>query len=267
MGLQMDKIISLLQSLTSLNKVASVSVPGLVAAIALTLIWWPPRPIDKIPMLEVSQPANPQRGCIERGILIVQQEEACTAKWKTLDIPKGLSDFWSTERKNQCVLDQAKQKVAKCIEIETSRKGCEKTQNDYLALDIADLQKLLSATLDVYSSYEKTNNPLAGQFLKKARDHEDEISGKRELILKNEQSMRDRDLYLAELARYDKIISDRLADPGRLRPRKTFDDLLASLVNHVVAFILLAITLGVIGTPLSQFISAFSFDFVFPEGY
>jgi hypothetical protein len=252
----MDKIVSLLQSLLSLNKVASVSVPGILAAVGLAIILWPPRPIDQIPMVEIASQQD-----------VVLTTRACNVAIRPLDSPKTLGDIRSIAVNDQLLLDQQKDKIAQCVELENSRKGFEKTQNDNLALDIADLQKLLNAALDTYSNYEKTDNPLASQFLAKARRHQNDILTKRTRILQNEQSIRNRDLYLAELARYDKIISDRLADPGRLRPRKTFDDLLTTLVNHVVAFILLAIALGVVVTPINQAASAGFFDQLFPEGY
>jgi len=267
----MDKIITLLESLLSLNKVASVSLPGLFFAVGLAMILWPPPTKDKIPNV-VNRVCPPLTEKIEAYLtdkMVVPKERACEVEMHLIPTYKGLNleDFRSTQVDNQLLLDRQKDKIAQCIEIETSRKGFEKTQNDYLALDIADLEKPLTAALDTYSNYEKSDNPLAARFKAKAKAHQDEIQDKRKLILKNEQSMRNRDLYLAELARYDKIISDRLADPGRLRPRKTFDDLLASFVNHVVAFVLLAIALGVVLTPLNQFASAGSFDLVFPEGY
>lgn len=265
----MDKILTLLQSLLSLNKVASVSLPGLFFAVGLAMILWPPPTKDKIPNVVnlVSPPLTEKIEAYLTDKIVVPKERACEVEMHLIPTSKGLGDLRSTQVDNQLLLDRQKDKIAQCIEIETSRKGFEKTQNDYLALDIVDLQKLLTAALDTYSNYEKSDNPLAARFKAKAKAHQDEIQDKRKLILKNEQSMRNRDLYLAELARYDKIISDRLADPGRLRPRKTFDDLLASFVNHVVALVLLAIALGVVLTPLNQFASAGFFDHVFPEGY
>jgi hypothetical protein len=267
----MDKIATLLQSLLNLNKVASVTLPGLVVAVALALIWWPPRPEDRIPIVVKggSETTVQHQGPNQQSLFIVPEEQACNVD--TSPLPPFKDWEWETNRstaiQNQRSLDKAKDDIADCIEIETSRKGYEKTQNDHLALDIADLEKLLAAALDMYSNYEKSDNPLAARFHAKVELHKKEIKEKRESILRNEQSIRNRDLHLAKLGRYDKIISDRLADPDRLRPRKTFDDLLALLVNHVVAFVLLAIALGVVLTPLNQFASAFFFDWAFPEGY
>lgn len=85
---------------------------------------------------------------------------------------------------DQFLLDREKDKVQRCIEIENSRLGLEKLQNDNLALDIADLQKLLNTALDTYSSYEKTDNPLAARFRDKVTDLQDEILADRNLIMK-----------------------------------------------------------------------------------
>jgi len=244
-------------------------VPGLLGAVGLAMILWPPRPIDEIPM--VVEPAIPSatQEAIPDGsdTFTVPKERACNVKMRSLESPTHLGDIAGTAVQNQLRLDREKDEIARCVELENNRKGFEKTQNDHLALDIADIQKLLSSALETYGKYEKVDNPLASRFQEKVDTLQRKLSKKRSLFLRNEQSIRDRDLYLAELARYDKIISDRLTDPGRLRPRKTFDDMLAALVNHLVAFILLAITLGVVLTPLSQAASAGFFDQLFPEGY
>src|SRR5262249_18495433 len=48
----MDKVISLLQSLFSLNKLASVTVPGVLTAAALAFLFRPTPPLDTIPTFE-----------------------------------------------------------------------------------------------------------------------------------------------------------------------------------------------------------------------
>jgi hypothetical protein len=59
-----------------------------------------------------------------------------------------------------------------------------------------------------------------------------------------------------DLNRQAQILTDRQGDPGRLRPRQKFDDILAALGQHITGFTTLAIAWGLILTPLSQ--SAFS---------
>jgi len=264
----MDKLITLLQGLFSLNKVASVTLPGLLTAAGLSIILWPPPPTDEVPIVE-----NLARGTFLESTetyptnMVIPAERACTVKFRPLDKYQSLETIWGTQIQNQSLLDEQKNQIAECIEIETNRMGLEKTQNDNLALDIADLQKLLAAALETYGNYEKNDNPLAGRFRSKSTELQDQIQTKRDRILLNEQRIRDRNQHLAELNRYDKIISERLADPGRLRPRKTFDDVLAALINHIVAFILLALTLGAIVTPVTQAGSAGFFDWLFPGGY
>lgn len=282
----MDKVLALLQSLFSLNKVASVSVPGVLTAAGLAMILWPSRPLDEIPSVTFVSPAASQASQSNpvaptnqatqptriphpnrANIFTIPADRACEVTMKPLRTPQSVEDARSVAIEDQFLLDREKDKVQRCAEIENSRLGSEKLQNEHLALDIADLQKLLNTALDTYSSYEKTDNPLAARFRDKVTDLQDEILADRNLILKNEQTTRNRGQYLAELGRYDQIISARLSDPDRLRPRKTFDDAMAALVNHVVGFILLALALGVILTPLTQAASGAFFDELFPEGY
>jgi hypothetical protein len=282
----MDKVLALLQSLLSLNKVASVSVPGVLTAAGLAMILWPSRPLDEIPTVTFVSPAASQASQSNpvaptnratqptriphpnrANIFTIPADRACEVIMKQLRTPQSVEDARSVAIEDQFLLDREKDKVQRCVEIETSRLGSEKLQNDNLALDIADLQKLLNTALDTYSSYEKTDNPIAARFRDKVTDLQDEILADRNLILKNEQTIRNRGQYLAELGRFDQIISARLSDPDRLRPRKTFDDAMAALVNHVVGFILLALALGVILTPLTQAASGAFFDELFPEGY
>ncbi len=261
----MDRVITLLQSLLSLNKVASVSLPGVLSAIAISILLWPARPIDEIPCVIISGQAG--QANLPRCRPIANEGRTRVCRFGTLCLPRPpWFDRQATEGA-QLILDREKQNIAECVEKETSLKGSEKTHIDYLTQDIANLQKPLTAVLESYTSYEKTNSALAGPFRAKFDSLQKEIDGKRASILELEQSIRDRERNLAELARFDKTISDRLADPGRLRPRKTFDDVLIALVNHVTGFILLAIVLGVVATPIAQAGSSGFFDSIFPEGY
>src|SRR5581483_1396716 len=261
----MDRLITLLQNLLSLNKVASVSLPGVFSALAIAILMWPPRTIDEVPCVIIPGQIQIANVPACRPTANEQRTRACMLG--TRDLPNRPWFEPEASKNSQLVLDREKQNIAECVENETSRKGEEKARNEYLTQDVADRQKLSTVLLDTYTAYEKSNNPLAGQFRAKWESNSKAIGDIREKILSNEQSIRDRDRNLTELARFDKIISERLADPGRLRPRQTFDDVLIALVNHVTGFILLAIALGVVSTPLAQAGAAGFFDLVFREGF
>jgi hypothetical protein len=241
----MDKLIAMLQNLFSLTKVASVSLPGLVSALGLAMLLWPAMPEDFIPT--VDDPRTVQFDPPPRP-------EACPITLKPLQLLQhhGLSDIKDTQIKNQSTLEQQKNIFPKCINIESSRQGYEKSENDRLTAEIAQKQKILDAAQENFLAYSKSNSPLAAHFARQRQDAEEEITARRKLIEDNEQSIRDRDLRIKELTRMAAIIDARLADPGRLRPRGSFDDILAGLANHVVAFILLSLALGLVVTPLNQ---------------
>jgi hypothetical protein len=87
------------------------------------------------------------------------------------------------------------------------------------------------------------HSPLLQQYRIHLKSLDDQISALRKAILEREQN---RDWEIGELTRFRNIVAERLADPERLRPELTFDDYVTKLSRHVVAFILLAITTGMV---------------------
>ncbi|SRR6266478_3100863 len=248
----MDKLVSLLQSFFDLNKVASVSLPGLLSAVAIIMLLWPPVPIDVIPTVSAQDQLINQ--------FPPPIAEACKTGTSTLEVYRSLSDLNATAVRNQQKLDDEKQRFAQCINLETSRIGFEKTSNDHLTAQVGEYQKVYSAAQENYLVYLKSNGALALSFRQQRDDAAGEIEKRRTQILQNEQNIRERERRVAELTRQAGIINDRLADPARLRPRRTIDDFLAGLVNHVVAFLLLALVLGVLMTPVNQAAAGVFFD-------
>jgi hypothetical protein len=310
----MNQLITLLSNLFNLTKVASVTLPGLLAAGGLTLILWPAIPVDLIPLATVRSvqelaafpdhdpayvPPDPtcdpstlgRRSAYDRACYVnflpmpeivefIKEDEKEKKKAEespntkapppgsdqkpTASIPAELEDIapqllqiegqdtYPRSRKEQIqeqlILDFENQKLSECLDLETSLKGREATENQQLKADLDIEEKQRSSAQDSYLAYLKSNNlPLASRY-----SFQGCITLKRYSVIWNERDIAERDRRVTELTRDQGILTARLADPGRLRPRLGFDDFLAGLVNHVVAFILLSLAAAIIVTALDR---------------
>src|SRR5262249_35039282 len=91
-------------------------------------------------------------------------DDACTVRFIALDTYSGLDNINETTIRNQHVLEVDKETFGRCINLENSRRGYEKAANDYLAAEIAEQQKILTAVQDSYLLYSKSNSILAVHF-------------------------------------------------------------------------------------------------------
>jgi hypothetical protein len=325
----MNQIITLLQNLFSLTKVASVTLPGLLAAGGLALILWPAIPVDLIPLATVrpvqelasfkavkateaqGTSLGPDVACPGENLLgrhnaydqacqvrlvamteildSIKEEEqkdqqACKEdeqskkdeqpkkdaqpkaedliSSKLQDICPQLVDIqrrdtYPKSRKQQIqqqlILDFENQKFSECINLDTSLKGREAAENQQLTADLDIEEKQRSSAQDNYLAYLKSNNLfLASRYRREMDNFQGCITLKRYSVLWNDRDIQERDRQMTELTRDQGIITARLADPGRLRPRLGFDDFVTGLVNHVVAFILLSLAAAIIVTALDR---------------
>jgi len=277
-----NQIITLLSNLFSLTKVASVTLPGLLAAGGLALILWPAVPVDLIPLAVRSEQqigdfdVPPDATCQGESTLGRHSayDAVCSVRFLSMgqilesigpgkSVPDGLgeiaqplsdiqqqrtySQFRKQQIQQQLVLDFDNQKFSECINLETSLKGREATENLQLKADLDIEEKQRSAAQDNYLAYLKSNNrSLAGHYQWEMNNFQGCITLKRYSVLWNERDILERERRLVELAREQNVITSRLADPGRLRPRLGFDDFMTGLVNHVVAFILLSLAAAIV---------------------
>lgn len=284
----MDKIITLLTNLFNLNKLASVTVPGVLTAAALAYLLRPTPPTDKILIFDVDQEVQDElKDCSnvikntafpstpnDRAVFAKCQAPAKPA-CKKGDSPTTLEDTFSVafqrrravDRRNQEILDDQKQKLARCMITEKSWQGIEKLKLDMVNADIAALQTQFTAAQQNLLDQLKTNSTLAENYRRELSGVQTKIDLKRADAIFFQQSANYRQSNLDELNRADSVISARLGEPGRLRPPKAFDEYVTGLVNHVVGFILLAIALGLVVNPISQGVTTSCFDMLFPEGF
>jgi hypothetical protein len=126
--------------------------------------------------------------------------------------------------RTQLLLDLEQIRWAECQDAENELKQIRKTQSDFLASDLASLEKDRATK-------------------------ESEIKAKRESLSVVQEAIGKQDAELAAWKRYSDLIASRLADPGRLRPRLDFNAFVSLQTNHVVGFIVLSIALGVVIAP------------------
>ena len=284
----MNEIITLLTNLFNLTKIVSVTLPGLLAAGGLALILWPPAPVDVIPvvLLPPSQ-ASPNMGH-------AYDRPACNSGLATTDLvlpidaqgAVGTTNYYITDPnligaakrrieisgvprlrrervRDQFVLDLEWEYFARCIQLEESWEGQEKTQNDQLSADLAELNTERTAIQTNYLKYQQGQGPPAPNYARDLRRYDDQIEAKRLNIVANEQDIRERDRRIKELTDQQQIIKDRQGDPGRLRPRMGFDIFVAGLVSHVVGFILLSLAAALLVKAIDEAIFGVAFEDLF----
>jgi hypothetical protein len=106
---------------------------------------------------------------------------------------------------------------------------------------------------------------LRGEFLKELQEKEEDIRVKQREIHEEEQLQRERVRRSTELTRLSKEVSDRLLEPGRLRPLQKFDDFLASLGSHVVAFLSLALGWSLLFDPINRAVFGYFYEVSFDD--
>lgn len=306
----MNQIITLLTNLFSLTKVASVTLPGLLAAAGFALILWPAVPVDVIPAVvrveEVSPPPplaktpacqvqhwavddvlswmdaqlasllknpknptpappqnigpapalNPDQLTQEalRQMLVIE------SRTKNLSVP-GMRKHAILE---QFALDYEVQSLALCADLEKSWSGRDEIAIQQITADLDILEKQRSAAQENYLAYQKTNNgSLSAQYRQEMNNRQTEIDAKRHQLLDDTQDKKERERRAGELVAEQQEIKDRLAEPGRLRPRVGFDLFVTGLINHVVAFILLSLAAAVMVTAFDRAVFGFIFEDLF----
>jgi hypothetical protein len=231
----MDQLIATISSLLSLTKVAAVSIPGLLSACAIAVLLTPQPPIDLIP------------------------------------IAKPYDDSKLEERLRMESLGQTPPVVAACeIDLVPLTQALDLGRQDP-GMDLnlnAGIGKRGVAPIgfaEIPSDTIVGGAPAAVkyQFLLDVEQIRLAECTEAETALKNleksDQAIRIREKNLALLRRSSDVIAQRMADPGRLRPRLNFDAYIELLTHHAVAFILLSLVLGVIATALNNAISGLLF--------
>jgi hypothetical protein len=278
----MDQLITLLTNLLNLTKVAAVTVPGLLLAGAFALMLWPHPPVDVIPIayphinqsgqwsallapMEGGRGSSNEDHSTSRNLAVACDVELArmprlwaSDEWERelrggliapRDLPKerrpsgpslaqlhtGSDESFAMapEVQVQLLLDLEQIRLAECEDAEAELKQIQKSESDYLTLDLAALQK-------------QRANEKGAELLRINKqidlDH-DSLSSIQGVMAEQEREQ-------ARLRRYSGLISARLADPGRLRPKLDFSAFVTLQTSHVVGFIILSIALGIIVAPL-----------------
>jgi hypothetical protein len=259
----MDSILSSLKDL--LNNVKNLTLPGLVAALGFVFLLWPPQPIDVVNDVTVNDAYRDDKWPTTTDGLrgyAGRIDPVCrtVGTLRKLPNPENIQDIKQLGVENQFNLERIARTLRECSEKEKALSGFEDSQISAANAEIEVLKKERDAIQDTYLNYEKAANPLRMHFRdlldKKEKDIQDEQACIREL----EQLKRERDRRATELDRLSKDVSDRLADPGRLRPKATFDDFLAILSNHIIAFLALAFGWSILFEPINRALFGYIYD-------
>jgi hypothetical protein len=260
---------SVLSDLGSLlSNIASLSVPGIVAASAYAIFLWPPLPVDTI---EIVRPCSPTEGgscSVGNGRTIdfppYQREiedsryaegagrPACAFNGSfNLTQQQTIFDY-QTAIRNQDILDSELQVLQQCQLTETARQGQENLLIADITAYVTKLNTDMASVDTAYQTYIATLNPLANHLASALDARKDEVWRWQAILAELTLFQQERTRRSQDLARQAKIITDRQADPGRLRPRQKFDDVIGSLGSHIAGFVTLALAWSLLLTPITQ---------------
>jgi hypothetical protein len=264
----MDQLITLLTNLLNLTKVAAVTVPGLLLTSAFAVLLWPPPPIDVVPVAVIGPefPFGIASVFRSRTLNLSDVEFPCAVELTTLtegargdsmmdmarqnlirdhslsspesrkplssQLEKGLSPELKSSVRDQVLLELEQIRLAECQDAEAELKQVQNTQSDFLSSDLAALEK-------------QRENKKGAELVSMSS----QIEEKRKALSGSRQAVAEIDRQQATLTRYSGMITSRLADPGRLRPKLDFNSFVTLQTNHIVGFIILSIAIGVVITP------------------
>lgn len=176
---------------------------------------------------------------------------ACETKFQALPRPSTIFDY-HTPVAIQQTLDCQIQTFGKCVEEETATQGQEETLLKNIDATITQLTTELGKLNDAAQGYAASNNPLRFTFQDQVDERKAVIAQWQALSVRLKLAELERTRRMQDYTRQQKILTDRQADPGRLRPRQRIDDVLSSLGSHLTGFITLALAWSMLLTPLSQ---------------
>jgi hypothetical protein len=262
-----------------IGKAAALSLPGVVAAVALAVWLWPPLPEDSIEVAGICRneacpvewpPSNRAARRIEllnpaptitiplnspsEEVGNIVAEAGRPACWTyQIILPKQTGVFnYETPVGIQSELDDQVQVYQQCQELEKAKQGKE----DALIANITDRIKLLTTDLakidESFQGYAASENPLEERFNYKLEQRKEQIQRWQALAIKIQLIKQERLHRIEDLTRQQAILTARLADPGRLRPRQRFDEFIGALGSHVTGFITLALGWSLVLTPVNQ---------------
>jgi hypothetical protein len=227
-----------------LSKTVAVTVPGLVAAAALTVL---------------ARPAH-----TEDYIAVLRSNAACEFDQTALQRPQefSLASYHDSAIKNQILLEKSRRHLQDSIMLRTSELGAEEAAIADLNHDIALLTKERDAFEKKYLNYVESLGPLRDSYKRDFDKTQREIAGKRPTLLKAQLDAKRRQLDIDRFKASLKTVDERLGDPGRLRPAATLEAYLDGLTTKVLAFGLLAMVLGYTLDPINRGIFSFLFDYL-----
>jgi len=271
-----EKVKAIMPDLPDGNQFANVSIPGLLGAAVLFLIFLPPHPVNTIPVVDwqrdIPKPSplagETRRTLLTPGMLpklmsspdLVFVTPKCRVSEYLLSDEPHFPPFHKGESQTlQLFLEEQKESLQECVAMEQSEAGKEKTENDADARELAALEKARDNSRTIGTQIDSPNSP--GVWMTSARTAkiETQIERIREDIATRERLIRLRDYEIAAMTRFSAWVESRLEDPGRLRPEQSLGDYLKALSDHVAAFLAVAACVGIIFKVLLSPISSSAF--------
>jgi hypothetical protein len=243
----------------NLTKTVTLSLHGIIAATAMVIVFWPPRPIDRI-----HTPTNFPDVLASGAQCKFNDDPGAGAL--PIPPPGDIKALRANAVETQDELERAKAELDFCIAIDTSHVG---EKEDLIANDeyqIKQIEAERTVLQQQYLAYVKSLSELRHQYRTELERKTSDVTALQGKINGLHQDIKRLQLHVDVEKLYLATIVSRLGEPGRLRPRRGIDDVLAGLSNHVIAFLLLALVLGYAFDPFNRMVSTALFDFKIFKG-
>jgi hypothetical protein len=268
--------VNLLSSLgTLVTYLKNITMPGLLAAAAVALLLWPPRPFDRVPVvidnhvdiasLQLTPRELQDDTPLGFSRYLLKSTPACTiregaASDGVLARPVALDNRATVALSNQLVLDDLHRDILKCVEEEQALQGMEEGIITNLTALIAARNGERDAINAMYHKYLASLSPLADTFHQRLESKEADVAGLQAHLLSFQRVQKERARRVSELNRLDGELKERISDNGRLRPAANFDTFLTGLGNHAVGFLVLVLAWGLLLDPINRAIFSWTYD-------
>jgi hypothetical protein len=240
----MSELIGRIAKLLDLGKLAALTAPGILMAIALLWLLQPPKPSDVLIPRNYQPIMSRPPECPKLGQLDLETKSKATDGTERREIQKALVD--------------RKLSLDACLPALNREMRKRDAEIAALAVTIEPNEKLAASFLQQYEGYSKEANLLASQAWSKYESFHAKADGIREKseLLKKEKNELQTELELrtADL----KDAAEKLLEPSRLRV-ETFGGFAARLSDHLLYVALVGILAGILLDPVNKAIFQFAY--------
>jgi hypothetical protein len=268
----METLLTRITSIFNISKTLAITPAGIIGALGVVLLLWPPHPIDSYmkpsgspPVGRFGKPTDAlaqvaDKSCVFSPARLKRAGETSDLEERTKKKFSVLDNYRELQRENQFALDDASAQISRCIAYDNNLSKQYDTDNSSLKAQIVAVTKERDSLQAQYLKYANDVNPL--QFTlqaqtKKAQDELTALTNKEDALEKGQRGLQANidleNVYLAQV----KVL---LSNPDPLRTRQNFDEVFNGISNHLLSFFVFSMLIGYVLDPGNAAIFGAIFD-------